>query len=52
VSVPAGFSSEGLPIGAQLIGRQGAEAVLLRLARAVQEATDEHRREPRLPTPA
>ncbi len=51
MAVPAGFSSEGLPIGAQLIGRPGTEAILLRLARAVQEVTAHHRRQPGLPRP-
>jgi aspartyl-tRNA(Asn)/glutamyl-tRNA(Gln) amidotransferase subunit A len=51
ISVPAGFSSEDLPIGAQLIGRSGTEAVLLRLAGAFQEATAHHRREPAPPRP-
>jgi aspartyl-tRNA(Asn)/glutamyl-tRNA(Gln) amidotransferase subunit A len=51
VAIPAGFSSDGLPIGAQLVGRPGTEAVLLRLAGAVQRATDHHRREPGLPRP-
>ena len=31
-SVPAGLSSEGLPIGVQLVGRPGAEATLLSLS--------------------
>ena len=52
VAVPAGFSSQGLPIGAQLIGRPGTEAILLRMAGAIQEATEHHRREPGLPGPA
>ncbi|MGH2766012.1 MAG: amidase [Actinomycetota bacterium] len=50
MAVPGGFSSDGLPIGIQLIGRPGEEAVLLRAARAFQGATDHHRAEPELPT--
>jgi aspartyl-tRNA(Asn)/glutamyl-tRNA(Gln) amidotransferase subunit A len=42
VSVPAGFSSDGLPIGIQLIGRPGEEAAILRAAAAFQAATDHH----------
>jgi aspartyl-tRNA(Asn)/glutamyl-tRNA(Gln) amidotransferase subunit A len=42
----AGFSEEGLPLGVQLIGRGGEEALLLRVGRAFQEATDYHRRTP------
>src|ERR671919_617979 len=49
VSVPAGFSSEGLPIGIQLIGRPGEEDTILRAARAFQEATDHHATRPELP---
>ena len=43
LSLPAGFSGEGLPVGVQLIGRAGEEAVLLRLGRAFQEASEHHR---------
>jgi aspartyl-tRNA(Asn)/glutamyl-tRNA(Gln) amidotransferase subunit A len=32
ISVPCGLSSEGLPIGAQLIGNFWSEALLLNLA--------------------
>lgn len=38
VSVPCGLSSEGLPIGMQLIGPNWSEANLLRLTRAYQRA--------------
>jgi amidase len=38
ISVPAGFSAEGWPIGLQLIGRPQGEAALLRLARAYERA--------------
>jgi aspartyl-tRNA(Asn)/glutamyl-tRNA(Gln) amidotransferase subunit A len=43
---PAGFSSEGLPLGLQLIGRPFEEAVLLRAAHAYQQETDWHLRRP------
>ena len=36
LSVPAGFSAEGLPIGAQLIGLPYSEARLLQLAAAIE----------------
>ncbi|HEX5621836.1 MAG TPA: amidase [Solirubrobacteraceae bacterium] len=35
VSVPAGFTDAGLPVGLQLVGRYRGEAALLRLAAAV-----------------
>jgi aspartyl-tRNA(Asn)/glutamyl-tRNA(Gln) amidotransferase subunit A len=38
VSLPCGFSSEGLPIGVQLIGRNFDEATLLRAARNLEQA--------------
>ena len=37
-SVPCGFSPEGLPIGVQIIGPAFGEAVVLRVARAVEAA--------------
>jgi aspartyl-tRNA(Asn)/glutamyl-tRNA(Gln) amidotransferase subunit A len=46
LAAPSGFSEEALPLGAQLIGRPGAEAVLLRLGWELQERTDFHLREP------
>jgi aspartyl-tRNA(Asn)/glutamyl-tRNA(Gln) amidotransferase subunit A len=33
VSVPAGSSSDGLPVGLQVVGRRHADEVVLRLAR-------------------
>lgn len=36
ISVPCGFSSEGLPVGLQLIGRPFAEAALIKVAYAVE----------------
>lgn len=37
-SIPAGFDGAGLPVGVQIAGRMGAEAVLLRLAAQLEEA--------------
>lgn len=50
VSLPAGFSEAGLPIGIQLIGAPFADASLVRIGRAYQSATDWHRRRPDLST--
>jgi aspartyl-tRNA(Asn)/glutamyl-tRNA(Gln) amidotransferase subunit A len=44
-SVPCGFV-DGLPIGLVLAGRPGADATVLRAARAFQRATDWHERRP------
>ncbi|HVY77483.1 MAG TPA: amidase [Solirubrobacterales bacterium] len=38
INVPAGFTSTGLPIGAQLLGRENDEATLLSLAGQVERA--------------
>jgi aspartyl-tRNA(Asn)/glutamyl-tRNA(Gln) amidotransferase subunit A len=38
VSVPAGFTAEGLPVGLQVVGRRHADDVVLRLARILEEA--------------
>ncbi len=46
ISVPCGFSSEGLPIGFQLMGRMFDEATLLRVADAYERATAWHTRAP------
>jgi aspartyl-tRNA(Asn)/glutamyl-tRNA(Gln) amidotransferase subunit A len=48
LSVPCGFSPEGLPIGMQIIGRPFDEATVLRVGHAYQEMTDWHRKEPSL----
>ena len=48
LSLPAGFSGRGLPIGAQLLGRPGTDAALLGIGIAFQRVTDWHRRTPDL----
>jgi aspartyl-tRNA(Asn)/glutamyl-tRNA(Gln) amidotransferase subunit A len=48
MSVPAGFTISGLPIGLQLIGRAFDEAALFRVAHAYQRATNWHERKPAL----
>ena len=48
VSVPCGFSSDGLPLGFQLLGPAFSEDRLLAAAHALQSATDFHRRSPPL----
>ena len=46
LSMPCGFSGEGLPVGMQIYGRQMEDDVVLRLANAVQSATDHHLQAP------
>ncbi len=40
LSLPAGFDADGLPIGIQLLGADFSEALLLRLGRAYEKATE------------
>ncbi len=47
ISVPAGFTAGGFPVGVELIGRPYAEPILLALAFDYEQATH-HRRPPRL----
>lgn len=48
VSIPCGFTPEGLPVGLQLIGPKWGEAKLLAIAQAYEDATDWHTRHPAL----
>jgi aspartyl-tRNA(Asn)/glutamyl-tRNA(Gln) amidotransferase subunit A len=48
ISVPCGFSSAGLPIGLQLIGKPFDEATILRAAYAFERRTDHHASKPQL----
>jgi aspartyl-tRNA(Asn)/glutamyl-tRNA(Gln) amidotransferase subunit A len=46
LSIPCGFSAEGMPIGLQIVGDHLAEGLILRIASAFERATDFHRRRP------
>jgi aspartyl-tRNA(Asn)/glutamyl-tRNA(Gln) amidotransferase subunit A len=46
VSVPCGFTREGLPVGLQISASPGADALVLQVARAFEQATDWHKRSP------
>jgi len=48
ISVPCGFSSEGLPIGLQIIGKHFDESTVYRVAHAYEQATDFTRQRPNL----
>ena len=45
-SVPCGFTTDGLPVGMQIVGRPFDEATLLRAADAYQRSTEWHTRRP------
>jgi aspartyl-tRNA(Asn)/glutamyl-tRNA(Gln) amidotransferase subunit A len=47
MSIPAGFSTEGLPIGMQILGPWFEEARMLRAAQAFETVTDFAQRRPR-----
>ena len=49
LSVPAGFTPDGLPVGVEFLGRQFAEGRLLMLGYAYEQAT--HHRRPPMTTP-
>jgi aspartyl-tRNA(Asn)/glutamyl-tRNA(Gln) amidotransferase subunit A len=48
ISLPAGFTSENLPVGLQLIGPMWGEQTLLNAGYAFQMKTDFHKRKPNL----
>jgi amidase len=46
ITLPAGFTGERLPLGAQLVGAHLHEELLVRAGRAFQHTTDWHARRP------
>ena len=48
VSVPAGFTAAGLPVGLQIVGRHNADFEVLQLAHAFEQATRFGERRPPL----
>ena len=48
ISIPCGFTREGLPVGLQLMGPRWGEARLLAIALAYEEATEWHKKHPNL----
>jgi aspartyl-tRNA(Asn)/glutamyl-tRNA(Gln) amidotransferase subunit A len=49
IVIPAGFSSEGTPIGLQIAGRWWDEPTVLQVAHAFEQATEWHSMRPPLP---
>ena len=50
ISVPFGFTSDGLPVGIQIVGRHHDEWGVLQLAHALQEATGTWKHAPAIAT--
>jgi len=48
MSVPCGFSSEGLPVGLQIMGSHFNEAMLLKVAYGFEQATNFHKKKPQI----
>jgi amidase len=48
ISVPAGFTAQGLPVGLQIVGRYRADFDLLQIAHAFEEATRFGKRRPKI----
>jgi aspartyl-tRNA(Asn)/glutamyl-tRNA(Gln) amidotransferase subunit A len=48
ISVPCGFTAAGLPIGLQISGAPFTESTVLALAHAYEQATEWHKRRPKL----
>nr|AXY97044.1 mandelamide amidase [uncultured bacterium] len=48
ITLPCGFTADGMPIAFQLVARHGDEALLCRAGMAFQQATDWHRYHPEI----
>ncbi len=48
ISVPCGFSHDGLPIGLQILGKHFDEETILRVAYNLEQATDHHLKKPNI----
>jgi amidase len=50
MSIPAGFTPEGLPVGIQIVGRYREDRRLLEFAHAFEQATNVGKRRPAIAT--
>ena len=48
LSIPAGFSSDGLPIGVQLVGKPRGDLALLKIAHWFEQSTQFYTQQPRI----
>ena len=48
LALPSGFGPNGLPLGMQIVGRPFGETTILKIGHAYEQATEWHRRRPRL----
>jgi aspartyl-tRNA(Asn)/glutamyl-tRNA(Gln) amidotransferase subunit A len=48
LALPSGFGRNGLPLGMQIVGRPFGETTILKVGHAYEQATEWHRRRPRL----
>jgi amidase len=46
ISVPCGFTPDGLPVGIQIVGRHQQDFAVLQLAHAFERATQVYRNRP------
>jgi amidase len=51
ISIPGGFTSDGLPVGVQIVGRHREDLSVLQLAHAFEQATRHGRRRPPVAVP-
>jgi aspartyl-tRNA(Asn)/glutamyl-tRNA(Gln) amidotransferase subunit A len=48
MSVPCGFTPDGLPIGLQIMGKHFNEEIIFKAAYGFEQATEYHKQKPKL----